>query len=95
VCNGWYYQHVYKNATLVRGGLVTEIFRKLLQLPMSEKLESQTITLMSSDVERIMSSSVYLHETWASILEMLIATWLLVLQLGVSSISVFGLAVGK
>ena len=71
------------------------IFHKLLKLHMNESLESQSITMMTSDVERIVSSMVFIHEIWAAVLEATLATWLLVRQLGVSSISVLGLASGE
>ena len=71
------------------------IFHKLLKLHMNESLESRSITMMTSDVERIVSSIVFVHEIWAAVLEAVLTTWLLVRQLGVSSISVLGLATGE
>lgn len=68
----------------IRGGLVAAIYRKTLLLPSSAASPAAAITLMSTDIERIAGGVTQVHETWASILELAIAIWLIERQLGVA-----------
>ncbi|KAF2277337.1 putative ATP-binding cassette transporter [Westerdykella ornata] len=89
-----YWQLNYKAVIMVRGGLVDSIFEKILKLKEDKDLESKALTLMISDVQRIVSSGAYFHELWAALVETGIATWLLWRQVGPSSLAVLGLALG-
>lgn len=62
---------------MVRGSLVTMIFDKTLRVQDSTASEAAAVTLISADVERIGSGLRELHETYASIIELGLALWLL------------------
>ncbi|KAF4626586.1 hypothetical protein G7Y89_g11569 [Cudoniella acicularis] len=80
---------------MVRGGLVGGIFEKILKLPYDKSTEAKAMTLMISDVQRISSALIHIHELWAGPLETALAIWLLWRQVGPSSLSVLGIALGK
>jgi len=50
---------------------------------------------MSADIERIGVGLQVLHELWANIILIGFALWLLHQQIGLSSLSILGLIVGK
>lgn len=93
----WYYVFCYD--VMIRGALVTRIYAKTLSLPITELDDSAAVTLMSTDVDRILNGLRALHECWAQVLEIIIGLVLLERQIGVASIApvlvaVFSLAVG-
>ncbi|EQB48595.1 ABC transporter [Colletotrichum gloeosporioides Cg-14] len=92
VSNSWYWRHMYKSVSIIRGGLVVSIFEKVLRLPEDGGTEAKATTLMISDVQRIVSGLAFIHEVWAGILETALATYLLQRIMGVSSMAMLGLA---
>jgi ATP-binding cassette subfamily C (CFTR/MRP) protein 1 len=46
--------------------------------------DSAAITLMGTDVERIVANLKNMHEAWASIIELAVAIWLLEREVGVA-----------
>ncbi|CAI7584736.1 unnamed protein product [Penicillium manginii] len=77
----------------IRGGLVAAIYRKTLLLPSSAASPAAAITLMSTDIERIAGGVTQVHETWASVVELAIAIWLLERQLGVAVVIPVGFGI--
>lgn len=71
---------------MLRGGLVGLIFNKSLILRDGVYDESATITLMSTDIDRIVNSMHNMHEVWARLIEVAIGVWLLSIQLGAVSV---------
>jgi ATP-binding cassette subfamily C (CFTR/MRP) protein 1 len=67
---------------MLRGSLVSIIYRKTLRIHLSDAKISAAITLASSDVDRIGLSLESAHEIWASSVESIIAVVLLERQLG-------------
>jgi ABC-type multidrug transport system fused ATPase/permease subunit len=61
--------------------LMTAIFEKTLQSPASVATDKAAVTLMSTDVDRIMNGLREIHELWANVLQIIIATYLLETQL--------------
>lgn len=57
--------------------------------------ENTAVALMGTDVERIVQGLESLHETWASLLDVAIATWLLERQLGFACLAPIVVIVGK
>lgn len=72
--------------TRIRAGLIASIFRHTVTLQETAVKDSTAITLMGTDVERIVQSLRLVHELWASIPEVAIGIWLLARQLGVASV---------
>jgi ATP-binding cassette, subfamily C (CFTR/MRP), member 1 len=73
---------------------VISIFDKMLELRSDSSIESRAVTLMISDVQRIVHGLSYMHEVWAGVLEAAFATWLLQRQWGPSCFTMLGLALG-
>lgn len=67
---------------MVRGSLVTFIYNKTLRIKSSAAPNAEAITLMSADIDRIGGSFHFLHEWYASLIELALALWLLYRYLG-------------
>jgi ABC-type multidrug transport system fused ATPase/permease subunit len=81
------YQHLtYRGITMVRGVLVTMLYKKAGSLTLSDNDPANSITLMSADVERITQGWQTMHEIWANSVEIALAIYLLDRQLGISCI---------
>lgn len=76
------------NRTLskARTALVTAIFQKAIQLN-SSHLNTNVLTLMSTDVQRIADGMFPLHDLWANTIEVMLAAWLLQRELGAAFIA--------
>jgi len=74
---------------MIRGALSSLIYSRIFQLNSvtSTTQGSATLTLTSTDVERICSSFEGLHELWANPIEVAVAVWLLQQHLGVACIA--------
>jgi ATP-binding cassette subfamily C (CFTR/MRP) protein 1 len=68
--------------TMFRGAMITVIFSKTLSLDCDEYNESTALTLMSTDIDRIVMCFEYFHSVWARFIEVVIGTTLLALQMG-------------
>ncbi|KAI3395074.1 hypothetical protein diail_1831 [Diaporthe ilicicola] len=88
---GWYWHQAYRCAVMVRAGLATAIFDKVLRVPEGEEVQAMATTLMVDDLQRIMSAIARGHEIWAGVIETGLATWLLYKQLGPSCFVMLGL----
>ncbi|KGO78093.1 ABC transporter, integral membrane type 1 [Penicillium italicum] len=81
------YQHLtYRGITMVRGVLVTMLYKKASCLSLGENDPANSLTLMSADVERITQGWATIHEIWANSVEIALAIYLLEIQLGVSCV---------
>ena len=68
---------------MMRGGLISIIYRKLLRTPVTALNDSAAVTLMGTDVQRIAETFHYLLvEMLPAFIQLGIATYLLYLQLG-------------
>lgn len=81
-----YWRQTFRMLTRIRAGLIASIFRHTVALQETAVKDSAAITLMGTDVERIVQSLRLVHELWASIPEVAIGIWLLARQLGVASV---------
>lgn len=89
-----YHQHtMYRMITMLRGTLVTAIYSKIMLIPTKEA--KSALTLMSTDIEVISNSLPQLHDTWASLVEVVIAVWLLERQIKYACIVSAAIALGK
>ncbi|KAF1738030.1 Multidrug resistance-associated protein 7 [Beauveria bassiana] len=76
---------------MIRGGLVTGIFEKVLRLREDSDIESTAMTLMISDVQRIVKGAEFIYEVFVGIIETSLATYLLYRQIGVACFTMLGL----
>ncbi|KAI1880861.1 hypothetical protein JX265_001101 [Neoarthrinium moseri] len=77
----------HRSLQMVRGCLVAAIYAKATEAETNTSEESESVTLMSSDLERIRMGFRSLHDMWASVIEVGLASWLLYKQLGVAFIA--------
>lgn len=81
--------------TLVRGVLVSEIFKKTLVIDQPTAEELAAATLMSADVEGIALGLPKFHEAFASIIEVGVGIYLLTTTVGKASFLVILPAIGR
>jgi hypothetical protein len=60
------------------------IYDQTIGTTAEELNDSAAITLMGTDVERIVANLKNMHEAWASIIELAVAIWLLEREVGVA-----------
>ncbi|KAF4618396.1 hypothetical protein G7Y89_g14908 [Cudoniella acicularis] len=87
VSAGCYWHRVYRAATQLRGILVSAIYQKTLERSSSSSNNLTAVSLMSTDVEVIVTGFSQLHEIWSNFLQIGVATWLLKIQLGLACIA--------
>ncbi|KAI8264025.1 ABC transporter [Colletotrichum sp. SAR11_239] len=81
-----YSRQQYRFTTMIRAGLIDIVFRKTVSLKAAELKDSAAVTLMGTDVERIVTTFAMFHEIWASVVEVGIAVFLLQQQIQIASI---------
>ncbi|KAI0531750.1 P-loop containing nucleoside triphosphate hydrolase protein [Xylaria digitata] len=80
---GWSSHLTYRLMTMIRGGLISIIYRKMLRTQVTKLNDSAAVTLMGTDVQRISETFQYLLvDTVPAFIQLGIATYLLYLQLG-------------
>ncbi|KAJ5785624.1 uncharacterized protein N7503_010836 [Penicillium pulvis] len=77
-----YWRQAFRFVTMIRAGLVSMIHRRLMQSRTVDVKESEAVTLMEVDVDRIVRVLRNLHEIWACLVEIIIAIWLLEREMG-------------
>lgn len=70
------------------------IYRKTLDVKKAGAQDLSSITLMSTDVERIVQGLQYAHEAFISFFTLGLSLWLLERQLGVAAVAPIGVTVG-
>lgn len=80
---------------MLRGALVTMIYRKTLSVDASLVSGSQATTLKSADIEQIAVGFQYLHEIWANTIEAVLGLWLLQQQIGLSFLAAAVIVIGE
>ncbi|KXH38580.1 ABC transporter [Colletotrichum salicis] len=79
-----FYQHLsFRLMAMVRGGLISLIYEKIMQSPSTQVGESAAMTLIGTDVERICETwHLVVAESWASVIQLAFAVWFLQMQIG-------------
>ena len=90
LAGGTFWYRVWRFHRTIRACLVSVTYTKLTELPMSRREKSAAVTLMSTDVERIPTGLSRIHEIWASIVELIVASVLLQRELGIVCLVPFG-----
>ncbi|KAH8425873.1 putative ABC multidrug transporter [Aspergillus melleus] len=81
------YQHLtYRVITMVRGGVVSMVYKKSGTLSVKDADPAASLTLMSADIERIVQGWQTIHDIWGNTLEIALAIFLLERELGVSCV---------
>jgi ATP-binding cassette subfamily C (CFTR/MRP) protein 1 len=80
---------------MIRAGLISMIYENTLTLNTDSLTDSAAVTLMGTDVERVVANFRAIHEVWASILEVGLALWLLERQLWIASLIPLFISVGR
>lgn len=77
------YKHLLNRCvTQVRGGLVSLLYNKTAELRIGTVDPTASLTLMSSDIQRMTETLTLVHDLWCSVIEIGIAMFLLYLDLG-------------
>ncbi|KAI8938151.1 hypothetical protein NX059_005817 [Plenodomus lindquistii] len=93
VSTGQYMHLTFRFITMIRGGLISMLYSKATEVAIVDVDAASSITLMSADVERIVTGMETGHEIWANTLEIALAMYLLERQLGVACAIPIGVAV--
>jgi len=81
---------------MLRGGLISMIYGKMMALPLGNASESGAMSIMGSDVETLAESfHLLVCNTWANALQLAIGIYLLASQLGAICVAPLIVAVGK
>lgn len=95
ILTAWYEHLTFRAGAMVRGGLITLIYRKMMRLPTNDLGESSAVTLMGNDVETLAERlHQVLVESWANTLTVGIAIYLLAIQLGPVCVAPIIMAIG-
>ncbi|KAF4511346.1 hypothetical protein G6O67_003152 [Ophiocordyceps sinensis] len=85
VATGAYWYHHYRVLTMIRACLVSAVGWQTLRIDVHAMSDPKApVTLMSTDVERILFGLRSFHEFWATVVQVGILTYLLHRQLGVA-----------
>ncbi|KAF7594114.1 hypothetical protein BBP40_010113 [Aspergillus hancockii] len=88
------YQHMtYRAITMVRGAIVSMVYRKASTLSVEDADPASSLTLMSADIERIVQGWQTMHDIWGNTLEIGLAIFLLQQQLGVAAVVAITVAI--
>lgn len=81
----YWYLH-FRTIMKLRATLATAIFAKTCQVS-SHTLDDSVLTLMSTDISRVVGGIQNVHEVWANTIEVALAAWLLERQLGAAFVA--------
>lgn len=70
---------------MLRGQLVSLVFEKTLRLNLGNGSKSAAVTLMSTDIDGVVSGLTILHDIWAGVIELGLAIFLLATLVGGAS----------
>lgn len=79
---------------MIRGSLVSAIYVKTMEISITALENSQAVSLMSTDIQRIVDGLKFVHEIWANLLQIAVATWLLSREIGVACIAPVAISIG-
>ncbi|GLI76012.1 hypothetical protein PoHVEF18_004278 [Penicillium ochrochloron] len=81
-----YWRQTFRFNTTIRAGLISLIYRQTNKMNAAEFKSESSITLMGTDVERIVRHFWSIHEAWAGPVDVAIGVFLLARQLGITSL---------
>lgn len=83
----WYWRLNYKCLVQMRGCLVSAIYKKTTDIDAAKYDMNAPVSLMSTDMERIIQGCRDMHEIWANSVQVAISIYLLYRELGVSCVA--------
>lgn len=86
ICQAGYMYQTHRLVAMIRGGLITLLYRKVLGMDTMKASKSAPVALMSIDTEKIAYRLQTVHQTWGGVIEIALAIWLLKRQLGLAVI---------
>jgi ATP-binding cassette, subfamily C (CFTR/MRP), member 1 len=95
VTRSMYQYQNFRWITRLRGALIGLVYQHALQGKASDRGDITAVTAMGTDVEHIANGMEQFHETWASLLEVGIASWLLERQLFLACIAPILIVLGE
>ncbi|KAL6167369.1 hypothetical protein ACJQWK_06803 [Exserohilum turcicum] len=93
VSTGQYMHLTFRFITQMRGGLISMLYNKATEVALTDVDTASSLTLMSADVERIVTGMETGHEIWSNTLEIGLAMYLLERELGAACAIPIGIAV--
>ncbi|KAM0421107.1 hypothetical protein ACHAPT_011178 [Fusarium lateritium] len=87
VSSAFYGYYKQKALAMIRGCLCAAIFRKTTEMKLTSADDSAALTLMSTDIERVLRGAETAHELWANTIEVAIGCWLLYDKVGAAFVS--------
>jgi hypothetical protein len=90
-----YWRQTVRLLTMIRSGLISKIYNQTVGMTATALKDSEAITLIGTDVERIVTNLRNLHEIWASILEVGVAIWLLEREVWISCVIPLVISLGN
>ena len=72
-----YWYQTYRFLVRLRAGLISLVYKQSLRARKVDMPGITAVTLMGTDIERIVAGFRSIHELWASLLDIAIALWLL------------------
>ncbi|KAH7091601.1 P-loop containing nucleoside triphosphate hydrolase protein [Paraphoma chrysanthemicola] len=93
ISTGQYQHKTFRFITMMRGGLISMLYGKATEVALTDVDTASSLTLMSADIERIVTGMETGHEVWSNTLEIALAMYLLQRQLGVACAIPIGVAI--
>ncbi|KAF2030893.1 hypothetical protein EK21DRAFT_64674 [Setomelanomma holmii] len=93
VSTGQHQHKTFRFITMMRGGLISMLYGKATEVALTDVDTASSLTLMSADIERIVTGMETGHEVWSNILEIGLAMYLLQRELGVACAIPIGVAI--
>lgn len=82
-----YWRLTYKCLVQMRGCLVATVLEKTTRIDPSQYDMTAPVSLVSTDMERIIAGCKDVHEVWANAVQVAIAIWLLYRELGIACVA--------
>ncbi|KAH6659682.1 P-loop containing nucleoside triphosphate hydrolase protein [Truncatella angustata] len=82
ISSAFYFHKAFRMATMLRGLLIAVIFKHTTEISIAASDNSASVTLMSTDVDTIVRAIRQLHDLWADVVQVAVATWLLSVFIG-------------
>jgi hypothetical protein len=94
ITNALHQHRNYRSISKLRGSLIGVIFKKTLTMSSSALADSEAVTLMNADVERITVGLRQSQELWASFYEIALSVFLLHKQISWAALTPLGVIIG-